>query len=130
MASVVFVGGSLVPVGGHDILQPLFHGKPTFFGPHMHNQRDLAELAMSAGAAGPVEDAMSLAEAVRTVLTDPERAAQLARGAAALLEANRGAADRCAQIIESALASSRLALGSTVAAESQAPTARSGSEAT
>ena len=49
LASVAFVGGSLVPQGGHDILQPLFHGVPTLFGPHMHNQRTLVGLVLGAG---------------------------------------------------------------------------------
>jgi 3-deoxy-D-manno-octulosonic-acid transferase len=99
LAAVVFVGGSLVPIGGHDVLQPLFHGKPTFFGPHMHNQRDMAALVAAAGAAEQVSDAEALAAAVRTVLTDPARAQAMAAGAAALLAANQGAAGRSADLI-------------------------------
>jgi 3-deoxy-D-manno-octulosonic-acid transferase len=99
LASVVFVGGSLAPIGGHDVLQPLFHGKPTFFGPHMHNQRDMAALAAASGAAEPVSDAGALAAAVRTVLTDPARARAMAGAATALLAANQGAAGRCADLI-------------------------------
>jgi 3-deoxy-D-manno-octulosonic-acid transferase len=99
LASVVFVGGSLVPVGGHDILQPLFHGKPTFFGPHMHNQRDLAQLSVNAGACTRVADSEALATSVRAVLTDPARRASMARSARSLLGAHRGAAERCAQMV-------------------------------
>lgn len=99
LAAVVFVGGSLVPIGGHDVLQPLFHGKPTFFGPHMHNQRDMAVLVAAAGAAEQVSDAEALAGAVRAVLMDPARGRAMAAGAAALLAANRGAAGRSADLI-------------------------------
>jgi 3-deoxy-D-manno-octulosonic-acid transferase len=96
LASVVFVGGSLAPIGGHDVLQPLFHGKPTFFGPHMHNQRDLATLSLSAGAVRQVADAGELASAVREVLTQTRAQASMARGARLLLEAHRGAAEASA----------------------------------
>jgi 3-deoxy-D-manno-octulosonic-acid transferase len=99
LASVVFVGGSLVPIGGHDVLQPLFHARPTVFGPHMHNQRDMAALAAASGAAEEVSDAEALGSAVRAVLTDPARARAMAGAAASLLAANRGAADRCADLI-------------------------------
>jgi 3-deoxy-D-manno-octulosonic-acid transferase len=99
LASVVFVGGSLAPIGGHDVLQPLFHGKPTFFGPHMHNQRDLAQLSVGAGAARQVADSRELASAVREVLTDPERQAAARAAARSLLAAHCGAAERCAEVI-------------------------------
>jgi lipopolysaccharide heptosyltransferase I len=99
LAQVAFVGGSLAPIGGHDVLQPLFHGKPTFFGPHMHNQRDLAALATASGAAVQVQSADDLARELRSVLTDPERAASMAADASTLLAANRGASRRCAETI-------------------------------
>jgi 3-deoxy-D-manno-octulosonic-acid transferase len=99
LAQVAFVGGSLVPVGGHDVLQPLFHGKPTFFGPHMHNQRDLAALVTASGAAVQVRDAEELARELRATLTDPARAETMAAHAGALLDANRGASRRCAEAI-------------------------------
>jgi 3-deoxy-D-manno-octulosonic-acid transferase len=99
LASVVFVGGSLVSKGGHDILQPLFHGKPTLFGPHMHNQRDMTTLALAAGAAMQVADATALAEQVRRLLTDSAARASLGAGAERLLHENRGAAARSAEVV-------------------------------
>lgn len=99
LADVVFVGGSLIPKGGHDILQPLFHGKPTLFGPHMHNQRDMTSLALNAGAVLQVADATVLAEQVRRLLTDAPARAALRTGADQLLAANRGAAARSAEVI-------------------------------
>ncbi len=99
LADVVFVGGSLVPVGGHDILQPLFHGKPVLFGPQMHNQADLSRLALEGGAAIQVEDAADLASAIVTLCRDPQARDRLARAGAALLRANQGAARECAELI-------------------------------
>src|SRR5207248_3079643 len=78
LGEVVFIGGSLVPIGGHDILQPLLQGKPTLFGPHMHNQREVASLALEANACIQVDDADQLADAVARCLLDPAHARRLA----------------------------------------------------
>lgn len=99
LAQVVFVGGSLVPVGGHDILQPLQHGRATVFGPYMHNQRELARLSLEAGAALQVADAAELAAALRTILASAEEQARLAAAAARLLEDNAGAAASYAALL-------------------------------
>jgi 3-deoxy-D-manno-octulosonic-acid transferase len=121
LASVVFVGGSLSPIGGHDVLQPLFHGKPTFFGPHMHNQREMAALAAASGAARQVDDVEGLAGAVRAVLTEPATADAMAGAAGALLAANRGAAGRCAELILELIPSSLCALRPQPGARQEAP---------
>jgi 3-deoxy-D-manno-octulosonic-acid transferase len=99
LAAVAFVGGSLVPKGGHDILQPLFQGVPTLFGPHMHNQRALASLCLGAGAARQVGDSTALAEAVAGLVDDPEERKGMLSAAARLLAENRGAAARCASVV-------------------------------
>jgi 3-deoxy-D-manno-octulosonic-acid transferase len=99
LGDVVFLGGSLQPIGGHDILQPMLHGKPTLFGPHMHNQRDLAEFALRAEAAIQVRDEADLADQVALLLRDPGRAAELTAGARTLLDENAGAAREYARIL-------------------------------
>jgi 3-deoxy-D-manno-octulosonic-acid transferase len=99
LAAVVFVGGSLVPKGGHDILQPLFHGVPTVVGPHMHNQRTLVELALGEGAVEQVADADELAKALVRLLGDCCVRAEMQAAAARLLGANRGASTRCAAVV-------------------------------
>lgn len=96
---VVFVGGSLIPIGGHDILQPLFHGKPTLIGPHMHNQRDITSLALQAGAVLQVRDAGELALAISRCLTDAEAHSKLREGALRVLAENSGAARECAALL-------------------------------
>ena len=99
LADVVFVGGSLVPIGGHDILQPLFHGKPTLFGPHMHNQHDLARLSLEAGAVRQIADAAELAAATADLLTRPDERDELRLRAEALLAANAGAVGEAAALL-------------------------------
>ncbi len=99
LADMVFVGGSLAPIGGHDILQPLIQGKPTFFGPHMHNQQDLTHLALAAGAAVQVADAAELAEMVLRVLREPALGDRLRAAGRELLSANQGAALEYARLI-------------------------------
>jgi 3-deoxy-D-manno-octulosonic-acid transferase len=71
LADVVFVGGSLVPTGGHNMLEPAQRRKPVLFGPHTHNFRDGVELLQSAGAAVVVRDAHELAREAERLLKDP-----------------------------------------------------------
>jgi 3-deoxy-D-manno-octulosonic-acid transferase len=99
LAAVAFVGGSLVPKGGHDILQPLFLGVPSLFGPHMHNQRALASLCREVGAAREVAGAGELGDAIVALVDDPEERRRVLSAAAGLLAENRGASARCAAVV-------------------------------
>lgn len=76
IADVVFVGGSLVPAGGHNMLEPALRKKPVLLGPHTSNFREVAALLIEAGAATVVSDAKSLAAALAALLGDPGRAAR------------------------------------------------------
>ena len=60
-ATVVFMGGSLVAKGGHNILEPARYRKPIVFGPHMQNFRDMAKLFLDANAAIQIQNASELA---------------------------------------------------------------------
>jgi 3-deoxy-D-manno-octulosonic-acid transferase len=71
VAAAVFVGGSLVPVGGHNMLEPALRRKPVLFGPHTDNFREPAALLLDADAAVCVHDAHELTAALRRLLTDP-----------------------------------------------------------
>jgi 3-deoxy-D-manno-octulosonic-acid transferase len=93
-ASVVFMGGSLVPKGGHNVLEPARHQKPIIFGPHMENFRDMARLFLEAKAAVQIQSAAELAPAVRKLLGNPDQASELGRRARAIVEQNTGATDR------------------------------------
>ena len=91
LATLVFVGGSLVPAGGHNILEPAVFGKPIVFGPHMSNFSEIASLFVDQSAALQVSSPNALAEALSALLADPVRRASLGAAAKALVEANKGA---------------------------------------
>jgi 3-deoxy-D-manno-octulosonic-acid transferase len=86
IADVVFVGGSLMPFGGHNVLEPALRGKPVLFGPHTSNFRDAAAILLAGGGGQVVHDAAGLATELCALLADPglrERRGAAAREAAA-----------------------------------------------
>ena len=99
IATAVFVGGSLVDHGGHNILEPAMFGKPIVFGPHMQNFKEIADAFLTNGAAMQVQSERELEEALLTLVTDPVRRARLGAAARALVEANRGAKNKTLAVI-------------------------------
>ena len=99
-ASVVFMGGSLVPAGGHNVLEPARFRKPIVFGPHMENFRDMARLFIDAGAAIQIQSASELAFTVKTLLANAEHAAELGRRARAIVDQNSGATERVLEYLQ------------------------------
>jgi 3-deoxy-D-manno-octulosonic-acid transferase len=99
IATAVFVGGSLVPLGGHNILEPAVYGKPIIFGPHMENFAEIAEAFLANSAALQVRSPREFEEAVLGLMADPVRRARLGAAARALVDANRGAKDRTLAVI-------------------------------
>lgn len=99
-ADVAFVAGSLVPIGGHSLLEPAVLGLPMLSGPYTHNSQDTADLLERAGALRKVQNADGLAACLVEWLRHPAQA--LAAGAAgrAAVAANRGAVDRLVALIE------------------------------
>jgi 3-deoxy-D-manno-octulosonic-acid transferase len=93
-ASVVFVGGSLVPRGGHNILEPAAFAKPIIFGPHMENFREIRDLFLEAEAAVEVHNATELAIAIEGFLADPSLSEKLGARALNLVAQNTGATER------------------------------------
>ncbi len=90
-ADVAFVGGSLVPTGGHNLLEPAALGLPILTGPHNFNSEEIARLLISRGAAEIVTDGRALGRRVAALLSDPaERARRGAEGQASI-DSNRGA---------------------------------------
>lgn len=106
VATAVFVGGSLVDHGGHNILEPAAFGKPILFGPHMHNFKEIAETFLTNGAAVQVASDRDLEAALLGLVTDPVRRARLGAAAKALVEANRGAKDKTLRVFAELLPSS------------------------
>jgi 3-deoxy-D-manno-octulosonic-acid transferase len=91
IATAVFVGGSLVDAGGHNILEPAVFGKPIVFGPYMQNFAEIARTFLDNGAAIQVRSGRDLEPVLVELLSDPVRRASLGAAARALVEANRGA---------------------------------------
>ncbi|MBW2272830.1 MAG: glycosyltransferase [Deltaproteobacteria bacterium] len=102
-AAVSFVGGSLVPVGGHNVLEPVFAGCPVLYGPHFENVRASVELLEESGAGRCVADEKELARAVEEALADPERRRTRGAEGRAALELHRGSAERTMALIASRL---------------------------
>ena len=99
LATAVFVGGSLVDQGGHNILEPAIFGKPVVFGPNMQNFKEIADTFLANDAAVQVQSDRELEEALLLLVTDPVRRARLGAAARALVEANRGAKDKTLAVI-------------------------------
>ncbi len=106
-AAVAFVGGSLVPVGGHNLLEPILEGQPVLFGPHTENAREAADLVLSTGAGRRVADGADLAGAVIAALRDPASWRERAQAGRQALEQHRGTAARSAKLITGARDRSR-----------------------
>ncbi len=98
-AAVAFVGGTLVPVGGHNLLEPILEGRPVLFGPHTENAREAAALALKSGAGRRVADGFELARAAVDALRDPASWRQRAEAGREALQQHRGAAARSAELI-------------------------------
>jgi 3-deoxy-D-manno-octulosonic-acid transferase len=102
-AQIVFVGGSLVPVGGHNVLEPAAIGRPVLFGPHMHNFLPARELLLAAEVAREVTDANSLSQALLdwlpVAVASPEQLERSER-ARAVIAANRGALQRLLSLLD------------------------------
>ncbi len=99
VATLAFVGGSLLNHGGHNILEPAVFGKPVVFGPFMQNFKEIADAFVSNGAAVQVHSERELEETLLTLVTDPVRQARLGAAARALVEANRGAKDKTLAVL-------------------------------
>jgi 3-deoxy-D-manno-octulosonic-acid transferase len=94
LADVVFMGGSLAPAGGHNLLEPAFWARPIVCGPHMWNFRDIVELFLQAGAARQVRDTQELSRAILELLADAARRRALGQAAKHVLENHAGATER------------------------------------
>jgi 3-deoxy-D-manno-octulosonic-acid transferase len=99
IATAVFVGGSLVDTGGHNILEPAVFGKPIVFGPHMQNFKEIAEAFIAHDAAVQIPNPRALEDVLLALLTDPVRRARLGAAARALVESNRGAKEKSLAVI-------------------------------
>jgi len=100
VATVVFVGGSLVPTGGHNMLEPALLRKPVLFGPHTTNFRDSAELLLKAGGAALVEDAGLLEARVAELLADADLRHRMGEAALQAIVSRQGAVKQTIELVE------------------------------
>jgi 3-deoxy-D-manno-octulosonic-acid transferase len=99
-ADVAFVGGSLLPIGGHNALEPAALGLPILAGPYTFNAEDIAEMLQEAGAATEVNDADSMARAVAEILADPALRAERGAAGQRIVAENRGALERLMRLLQ------------------------------
>ncbi|MCE5286592.1 MAG: 3-deoxy-D-manno-octulosonic acid transferase [Pelosinus sp.] len=92
MGDIIFVGGSLIPRGGHNILEPAAHGKPILVGPHMFNFKDSYALFSGRGACATVYDEAELAAKILSILGNKEVYASMSNNTRTIIRENRGAA--------------------------------------
>ncbi len=104
VADVAFVGGSLVPVGGHNLLEPAAAGVPVLSGPALHNFRDIADRLAAAGALGVVDDAATLAASLARLLGDAAARRRAGEAGRACVAAGRGATERHLALVDRLLA--------------------------
>lgn len=94
LSTISFVGGSLVPVGGHNLLEPASFGCPVLFGPYTHNFVSMSESLTEAGGGLRVADGEELFDKMEMLLSNSEKRDEMGRLAREFVEQNRGALDR------------------------------------
>ncbi len=100
MGDVAFVGGTLVEVGGHNLLEPAALGLPVLAGPHNFNSADIAKILVERGGALIVADAKELAARVSVLLSNPVERARIGALGRECVEDNRGALDKLLGLID------------------------------
>ena len=103
ISDLAFVGGSLVPKGGHNVLEPASRGVPVLFGPHMNNFREIAARILECGGGAIVDDPAMLAQIFRELLDSPTTRKEMGGRGAELLVANSGSTGRHMAVISALL---------------------------
>jgi 3-deoxy-D-manno-octulosonic-acid transferase len=103
-ASIAFVGGTLVPVGGHNLVEPVHAGCPVLFGPYVSNVRKIVEILEVGDAGRKVADAAGLAAATLEAFEDLEACRVRGEIGREALEAHRGSVAQTQRMIEEVLA--------------------------
>ncbi|OGS96324.1 MAG: 3-deoxy-D-manno-octulosonic acid transferase [Gallionellales bacterium RIFCSPLOWO2_02_FULL_57_47] len=106
-ADLAFVGGSLLPYGGQNLIEACAAGAPVVVGPHTHNFAEATRLAVAAGAAAQVQDNGGLVMELQRLLDNPDALCKMQRRCAGFVEANRGATEKSLLVILSALSANQ-----------------------
>ena len=102
-ADVAFIGGSLVPIGGHNVLEPAALGTPALVGPHTFNFDEITLSLIGQGGAARVSNSGELAQRVLALLDDEPARQRMGRAAQAVFERERGAVGRIMQMVDATL---------------------------
>jgi 3-deoxy-D-manno-octulosonic-acid transferase len=102
-ADVAYVGGSLAPIGGHNLLEPAALALPVLTGPSYSNAREIAALLLARGAALQVNDPAELAAVLERLIGDPAERERIGRVGLEIIAANRGAVSKLLAIVEARL---------------------------
>jgi 3-deoxy-D-manno-octulosonic-acid transferase len=102
-ADAAFVGGSLVPTGGHNLLEAAAVGKPAVFGPHMFNFAEIAAMTLERGAGVQIQSAVELTPVIAALFDDPNRRDRLGEAGRKMVEENRGALARTCALLPATL---------------------------
>ncbi|HEY5649582.1 MAG TPA: tetraacyldisaccharide 4'-kinase, partial [Nitrospiria bacterium] len=100
LGHAAFVGGTMVPVGGHNLIEPASSGVPVFFGPHYENAREAGDLLVQAGGGRMVRHAAELEEALRAIFIEPSAAKAMGEKARGALKLHQGASRRLLERVE------------------------------
>ena len=98
-SDIAFVGGSLVPFGGQNILEPCALGVPVLFGPHMFNFEEISQLLVDANAGIRVQDTKQLAEQISNLIDHPNKRDHIGCNGVALIEQHKGALDKVEKLL-------------------------------
>ncbi|MFC2159049.1 3-deoxy-D-manno-octulosonic acid transferase, partial [Acidobacteriota bacterium] len=98
ICDAALLGGSLIPWGGQNLLEPAYYGKPLFFGPHMYNFKALSELFVENGAAQVIQDEEELSDLL--VAITEEKMSDMGIRAKETLQSLRGATDKTLEVLE------------------------------
>jgi len=104
LGNLVFVGGSLVAVGGHNILEPAFFAKPIIVGPYMHNFREIMRLFVTHNAVAQIKNESQLFSSMKELIADKDKSAQLGRAAKSVVASHQGATFKNLSIITETIA--------------------------
>ena len=91
---LAFIGGSLLPFGGQNLIEACAVGKPVLIGPHTYNFAQASQLAIAGGSAVRVDDTSSLAQALGNLLSNPDQMAEIGIAGLCFVNANRGATEQ------------------------------------
>lgn len=94
LATVVFVGRTLTPMGGSDMMEPAGLGKCTLFGPHTFNFKQTVDVLLAGGGAVEVRDEAALVDRMKQLLADPQQACQIAENGRWIICENKGATEK------------------------------------